>query len=243
MLTLNGRLQRLDATLPSHVRHHPTPTYVTPKFKTRHLGVPDNFYTSRSRVDDVAELRLPDSILPKYSDLVYKIVLRGVALRAYLPFIPEDQRRCLFCPESETYQHLFVDCHYTSDVWSEFEPLFVCLGATIPDTLALRLFSQPTPSRRSFRAPCTQVWKILRACVWFQLWRVRNDRAFRSDLPLPSPLTTAARAAAIFRLHLHHLLRKDPDDGALVRLLLVWLTHDWARQHVVPGVIAAAAHP
>ncbi|KDO29774.1 hypothetical protein SPRG_04890 [Saprolegnia parasitica CBS 223.65] len=58
------------------------------------------------------------------------------------------------------------------------------------------------------------LWPVLRACVWFNVWRVRNDRVFRADLPLPSPWTIAVKAA-----HLHHSLVQEPEQLALRRLL------------------------
>ncbi|OQR97510.1 hypothetical protein ACHHYP_10901 [Achlya hypogyna] len=70
-----------------------------------------------------------------------------------------------------------------------------------------------------YQSPFNYVWSVLYSCVWFNVWRVRNDWTFRSDLPLPSPWTTAVKAALTAKLHRCHSLVHDPGQPCLLRLL------------------------
>ncbi|OQR90721.1 hypothetical protein ACHHYP_05299, partial [Achlya hypogyna] len=54
---------------------------------------------------------------------------------------------------------------------------------TLPPTLSGYLFPTLKTANNINQAAFRYLWLVLRACVWFNVWRVRNDRAFRADLP------------------------------------------------------------
>ncbi|OQR97499.1 hypothetical protein ACHHYP_20508 [Achlya hypogyna] len=64
----------------------------------------------------VAELRLPEAILPKYADFVYKVALRAVKFRVRFHWLPRTQQDCLFCSKRETCDNFFVACDYIKDI-------------------------------------------------------------------------------------------------------------------------------
>ncbi|EQC39429.1 hypothetical protein SDRG_03632 [Saprolegnia diclina VS20] len=125
---------------------------------TRHLDIEGDIYKALAAVALAAELRLPDAIFPNST-----LICTDSADLVYL-----------FCPEHETYHHFLVDCSFIKDVGS------------LPTALSGYLYSTPTTASNMQRAVFRYRWPVLRACVWFNVWRVRNDRVFRADLPLPS---------------------------------------------------------
>ncbi|OQS05982.1 hypothetical protein THRCLA_20476 [Thraustotheca clavata] len=179
------------------------------------------------------ELRLPDAILPKYADFVYQVLLHAVKFCAHTHWLDRADQACLFCPELETYRHFLVDCDFIHDVWATLESVTAPLGVALPTTLVGILFSTPKTAHNSHQAAFGYLWPVLRACVWFNVWRVQNDRVFRSDLPLPSPWTIAIKAARVTQLHLHHSFVQDPEQPGLLQLLRLLAQHEWPRQHLV----------
>ncbi|OQR88448.1 hypothetical protein ACHHYP_06808, partial [Achlya hypogyna] len=164
LVNLNGSVGELHKASPAQARHRPKPPHTTPPLKTRHLKVADDFYSTRTNVDSAAALQLPDGVLPKYADLVYKIVLRALPVRAHMPFLTRGDKECSFCPHKETYAHLFVDSDFTRDVWSGYSEVFDTLGVTLPEVLGDLLFKTPrrpcgrfNPALTSFGPSCALV--------------------------------------------------------------------------------------
>ncbi|OQR85964.1 hypothetical protein ACHHYP_11133 [Achlya hypogyna] len=171
--------------------------------KTRHLGVPDDFYDDPKHVSTAASLRVAHGVLPKYADLVYKIVLRAVAVRSHMIFLDPHDQKCSFCSETETYQHLFVDCTFTRDTWSVWEVPLAKVGISLPSTIAAFVFDTPEAGCPMYQTAFNGVWPVQRACVWWHIWRERNNRTFRPDLPNTRPWTVSLRA-----VQLHDDLRR-----------------------------------
>ena len=226
----------LTQLTPAEARHSRAPPRTNFQLPTRHLDVDDDFYKTPAAVAAAAELRLPDAILPKYADFVYQVMLRAVKFRAHLHWLDRADQACLFCPEHETYSHFLVDCDFIKDVWSTLHAVTAPLGVVLPTTLSGYLYSTPKTASNMHRAAFRYLWPVLRACVWFNVWRVRNDRVFRADLPLPSPWTIAVKAARVAQMHLHHSLVQQPGQMALRRLLRLLAQHEWPRQHLVPRI-------
>ncbi|KDO22627.1 hypothetical protein SPRG_21109 [Saprolegnia parasitica CBS 223.65] len=196
--------QGYQAVDPDDARRRRAPPRTRLQLPTRHLGFDEDFYEAPAVVAAAAELRLPDAILPKYADFVYQVMLRAVKFRAHLHWLDRADQACLFCPAHETYRHFLVDCDFIKDVWSTLHAVTVPLGVTLPTTLSGYLYSTPKTASNMHQAAFRYLWPVLRACVWFNVWRVRNDRVFRADLPLPSPWTIAVKAARVAQLHVHH---------------------------------------
>ena len=125
--------------------------------------------------------------MPKYADFVYQVMLRAVKFRAHLHWLDRADQACLFCPEHETYSHFLVDCDFIQDVWNTLHAVTAPFGVFLPTTLSGYLYSTPKTASNMHQRAFRYLWPVLRACVWFNVWRVRNDRVFRTDLPLPSP--------------------------------------------------------
>ncbi|OQR86562.1 hypothetical protein ACHHYP_10410 [Achlya hypogyna] len=226
----------LTRTTPADARRSSAPSRPRPTLPTRHLDVADDYYDSPAAVAYAAELRMPAEILPKYADFVYQVALRAVKFRAHLHWLDRADQACLFCPEHETYRHFLVDCDFIKDVWATLHAVTAPLGVTLPRTLVAFLFSTPKTASNIHQAAFGSIWPVLRACVWFNVWRVRNDRVFRSDLPLPSPWTIATNAARVAQLHLHHSLVQEPEQPGLLRVLRLLAQHEWPRRHLVPQI-------
>ncbi|EQC40229.1 hypothetical protein SDRG_02877 [Saprolegnia diclina VS20] len=181
----------------------------------------------RSRVPPRTHFQLPIRHLDVDDDFHTAAFSRRLRCRA-----PTTRRHltlpsCLFCPEHETYRHFIVDCDFIKDVWSTLHAVMAPLGY---------LYSTPKTASDMHRAAFRYLWPVLRACVWFNVWRVRNDRVFRADLPLPSPWTIAVKAARVAQMHLHHSLVQNPGQIALCRLLRLLAQHEWPRQHLAPRI-------
>ncbi|OQR80845.1 hypothetical protein ACHHYP_17126 [Achlya hypogyna] len=86
---------------------------------TGHLLLPPDYYYDEANLAAAAALRQPVSIHPKYSDIVYRIVIGALALRSRLSRFMNTPPTCVFCSEVETYEHLFVNCCYLQDMWAE----------------------------------------------------------------------------------------------------------------------------
>ncbi|KDO29717.1 hypothetical protein SPRG_05666 [Saprolegnia parasitica CBS 223.65] len=129
----------------------------------------------------------------------------------------------------QLYQYLGRVIVPTSDQDTKFE--------AVPDVAVIfARYVLPLTASNMHQAAFRYLWPMLRACVWFNVWRVRNDRAFHSDLPLPSPWTIAVKAARVAQLHLHHSLVQEPEQPALRRLLRLLAQHEWPRRHLVPRI-------
>lgn len=238
LIKINNKIQPLATTTTAQARRNPTVMVDPPPLKTSHLGATVDFYDNLDNVAAAASLRQPDGILPKLADFVYKVVLRAIPLRGSLPFLHPGERRCSFCPKDETYRHFFVDCVYVKDVWATIGAVLEPLGVLLPSTLKGFLFDTLKTTYLLYQGAFNQIWPIIRACVWFHIWRVRNDRTFRPDLPTPSPWSTALRAARLIQLHLHHSVLQDPDQPDLLRLLRLLQRYEWPRDHVVPASVS-----
>ncbi len=206
LVRLHDATKLLTQMTPAEARRSLAPPRTRLQLPTRHLEVDDDFYKAPAVVASAAELRLPDAILPKYADFVYQVMLRAVKFRAHLHWLDRASQACLFCPEHETYSHFLVDCDFIQDVWNTLHAAMAPLGVTLPTTLSGYLYSTPKTASNMHQRAFRYLWPVLRACVWFNVWRVRNDRVFRTDLPLPSPWTIAVKAARVAQLHLHHSL-------------------------------------
>ncbi|OQR87928.1 hypothetical protein ACHHYP_07832 [Achlya hypogyna] len=236
LVRLHNATKLLTQMTPAEARRSRAPPRTRFQLPTRHLEVDDDFYKAPAAVAAAADLRLPDAILPKYADFVYQVMLRAVKFRAHLHWLDRANQACLFCLERETYSHFLVDCTFIQDVWNTLHAAMAPLGVTLPTTLSGYLYSTPKTASNMHQRAFRYLWPVLRACVWFNVWRVRNDRVFRADLPLPSPRTIAVKAARVAQLHLHHSLIQNPGQTALRHLLRVLAQHEWPRLHLVPQI-------
>ncbi|KDO18797.1 hypothetical protein SPRG_15922 [Saprolegnia parasitica CBS 223.65] len=96
-------------------------------------------------------------------------------------------------------------------------------GCWVATTISLPMQLVAIEASSSNRQP--YLWPVLRACVWFNVWRVWNDRNFR-----------AVKAARVAQLHLHHSLVQEAEQPALRRLLRLIAQHEWPRRHLVPRI-------
>ncbi|OQR83704.1 hypothetical protein ACHHYP_14387 [Achlya hypogyna] len=175
-----------------------------------------------------ASLHQPITIHPKYSDFVNKVLLGGLALRGRLCSIMPVALTCLFCEESETHQHLLVDCF-------SIRPLLEALGIRLPATLATFLFDEP--KMLAYHTQLGQIiWPTLRAAVWFSVWKERNNRIFRPDMKHTHAAAIGHRAATVVRWHLRHWHDQDDSDEQLLRHSAAALAaKDWPRDNIIPA--------
>ncbi|EQC32706.1 hypothetical protein SDRG_09679 [Saprolegnia diclina VS20] len=169
------------------------------------------------------------------SGIKHIFIVRGCAL---VPTAPLNNVFDCACEAPKTYRvEIYEDAaRHIQDVWSTLRAVTAPLGVVLPTTLSGYLYSTPKTASNMHRAAFRYLWPVLRACVWFNVWRVRNDRVFRADLPLPSPWTIAVKAARVAQMHLHHSLVHNPGKMALRRLLRLLAQHEWPRQHLVPRI-------
>ncbi|OQR88908.1 hypothetical protein ACHHYP_20284 [Achlya hypogyna] len=236
LATADAAATAADSTQPTV----PLPRVAACPLPTAHLQLPEVFYSSAGNIALVAELLLPEHILPKYSDFIYRVVVGAVPVRARLGFLPADQRDFVFCDAFETLEHLLLRCTFTRDVWVGLEPLISVLEIELPTTLHRLLFEPLRTRLRHRRRGVALLWPILRACVLYTIWLARNDKVFRPDTLDVSPLAAAHRAAHLVRLHLHHLLLNSA-DGTLFRLVHALCAEVWTRTFIVPtGALTAS---
>ncbi|WMV24991.1 hypothetical protein MTR67_018376 [Solanum verrucosum] len=92
--------------------------------------------------------------------------------------------RCFFCEiETETTNHLFLHCRVTQKLWQVF--------------LNLRGISWSMPRHTSDFLACwnregntschKERWNIVPACIWWTIWKERNQRCFENkSIPFQS---------------------------------------------------------
>ncbi|OQR85138.1 hypothetical protein ACHHYP_12239 [Achlya hypogyna] len=143
----------------------------------------------------------------------------------------------------ETCTHLLIDCPFTQDVWNLFTAALSAFGFSYPTSLQACLFDIPRLQRRWQCLCFDQVWPIVRACIWFTLWKARNDVIFCQDrTPAASEAVAlkatseavALKATFAVKKRLQHLVLQDPEDHSLLRFLLALEQNAWARAHLVP---------
>ncbi|KAF0688998.1 Aste57867_19498 [Aphanomyces stellatus] len=96
------------------------PSTDLPLIPTRHLNLPDDFYSNPKRVKQFCAFRQPEHILPRYGEFIVKLVLRAHAMQ-YLFQFQDPQPRCVFCGANETYQHILFACPFGQSVWQPFK--------------------------------------------------------------------------------------------------------------------------
>nr|AIG56300.1 secreted protein [Achlya hypogyna] len=232
-LRLGERVTLLATATPSQAsRRSMIPLAV--QLPTSHLGLPDDFYSNPDHTDVVVALRLPDNVLPKFADFVYRVVIRAIPLRSRLHYLGDQT--CVLCTMEarETYLHFLIDCPFVQSVWAVYEAALADVGFKCPTSLQNFIFKTPHLRRPWQRAAFDSLWPILRACIWFTIWKRRNDAVFRPHIRLDSPTAVAAKAAFAIQVHVQHLLANDPDNPLLIRLLLALRRNDWARTHLTP---------
>jgi hypothetical protein len=136
----------------------------------------------------------------------------------------------------ETYRHFFVDCPFVQNVWANYATALHDVGFVRPTSLHDFLVVTPPLRRRWQRIGVELVWPILRGCLWFTLWKCRNDVVFcpTGTFRQATAQMAASKAAFVIKIHLQHLLLSEPDNQSLVRLLLTLHKNDWAQAHLVP---------
>ncbi|WMV49660.1 hypothetical protein MTR67_043045 [Solanum verrucosum] len=92
--------------------------------------------------------------------------------------------RCFFCErEIETTKHLFIHCRVTEKLWQVF--------------FNLRGINWSMPRHTSEALTCwnregnmsghKERWKIVPVCIWWTIWRERNQRCFENkSIPIQS---------------------------------------------------------
>ncbi|OQR88031.1 hypothetical protein ACHHYP_07690 [Achlya hypogyna] len=201
---------------------------------TAQINVANDFYNDPDNLAAAAGLWLPTHVLLKFSDFVYRVLIRGVAMRSQLHYL--EDKTCVLCNtgDLETYTHLQIDCPFTQDVWNLFTAALSAFGFSYPTSLQACLFDTPRLQRRWQCLCFDQVWPMVRACIWFTLWKARNDVIFRQNR---TPAPVALKAAFAVKIHLQHLVLQDPEDHMLLRFLLSLEQNVWARAHLVPRCV------
>jgi exonuclease III len=215
---------------------HPPPSQLLP---TKHLGLPQDFYTNQRRIQQLSHMRQPPHILPRYSDFIYKTLLRANAMQSLFQFL-DPKPRCTFCGGNETYMHFLFTCPFMSSTWRPFKAIQATLQCSFPRNAFELFFQAPPPADPCYSRGYFHIWPIVRACVYYQVWLQRNDRTFRPDLPFKTPLQVAIQAANLVKLHLDHLLRglTIKKGHTKVFTVLRLLSQDaWLMQYMIPASV------
>ncbi|OQR96445.1 hypothetical protein ACHHYP_15814 [Achlya hypogyna] len=202
-----------------------------------HINVANDFYEDRENIAAAVGLWLPTHALPKFSDCVYRVLIQGVAMRSELHYL--EDKTCVLCNKGnrETYTHLLIDCPFTQDIWNLFTAALRAFGFSYPTSLQACLFDTPRLQRRWQCLCFDQVWPIVRACIWFTLYKARNDVIFRQDRTPATSEAVALKAAFVVKIHLQHLEFQDSEDHSLLRFLLALEQNVWARANLVPRCV------
>jgi len=85
--------------------------------------------------------------------------------------------RCFFCEaETETVNHLFLHCKVTEKLWQWFINLRGIRWAMPRHTVeALACWN-----RDGNQSGHKERWKIVPACIWWTIWKERNQRCFEN---------------------------------------------------------------
>ncbi|OQR80674.1 hypothetical protein ACHHYP_17329 [Achlya hypogyna] len=132
---------------------------------TRHLGLPDDYYSSPDIVALAAALRLPPYALPKFFDFVYRVVIGAIPLRAQLYHL--EDKTCALCRSMarETFLHIFIDCQFVQNVWAIYKAAIGEVGLECPHSLQDFVFTTPRLRHPWQRAGLDSIRPILRTCI------------------------------------------------------------------------------
>ncbi|KAF0712396.1 hypothetical protein As57867_004830, partial [Aphanomyces stellatus] len=229
----------LTAASSKSAKIKPPPAAILSLIPTRHLNLPDDFYSDPRRAKQLCTYRHPEHILPRYGEFIFKVLVCAHAMQ-YLFQFRDSQPRCVFCDANETYQHYLFACPFGQSVWQPFKQIQRILQCSFPRNAVELLFETPKPSDRFYIRGFRKVWPIVRACVYYQIWLQRNDRTFRVDLTSKAPMEIAIHAACLVKLHLAQLLQVLPLKKGYVKVfnLLKQLSRDpWLKQHLIPDAV------
>ncbi|KAH9118819.1 hypothetical protein AeMF1_008212, partial [Aphanomyces euteiches] len=172
---------------------------------TKHLNLPSNFYEDPKRLAQLATYLQPDHILPRYGEFIFKTLFRANAMQ-YLFQYQDPKPTCVFCRVNETYEHFLFSCGYGQSVWYYFKAIQRLPERSFPSTCLEMFYETPKPADGYYFRGYLKIWRIVRACVYYQIWLQRADRTFRPDLTAKSPMEVAIHAASLIKLHLQQLL-------------------------------------
>ena len=207
---------------------------------TKHLHLAPDFYEDPDRLRQLAALRQPPHILPKYSDFIFKLAIRANALQYLFYYLQDDKHQCIFCNGNETHDHFLFDCPNTKAVLKPFKQISRKLQCPFPNNPTQVFFDTPLPQNPKLHRGYNILWSILRPCIYYTIWLNRNDQTFRPDLPKKPPDTIAIQAANITRLHISRLFQipgqhKKPKE---LRIIFASLkTIPWISEHLIPKSI------
>ena len=83
--------------------------------------------------------------------------------------------RCFLCEEqAETVNHLFLHCKWTDQLWRIFSSLRKIIWVK-PRNIAQLLNCQINIGNTTIKE---ERWRIVPACIWWTVWKERNQRCF-----------------------------------------------------------------
>ena len=85
--------------------------------------------------------------------------------------------RCSLCgKDTETVKHLFLHSNFTAQLWQIFLNVRG-ISWSMPSKIDETLFSW---EEAAVEATNRERWRIVPACIWWTIWRERNDRCFEN---------------------------------------------------------------
>ncbi|KAF0718751.1 Aste57867_1506 [Aphanomyces stellatus] len=109
-----SRADLVDASVIQVGKDQTPPAIIVSLIPTRHLNLPDDFYSDPRRAKQLCTYRHPEHILPRYGEFIFKLLLRAHTMQ-YLFQFRDPQPRCVFCGANETYQHYLFATYY--QIW------------------------------------------------------------------------------------------------------------------------------
>ncbi|WMV20535.1 hypothetical protein MTR67_013920, partial [Solanum verrucosum] len=86
--------------------------------------------------------------------------------------------KCYMCgEESETINHFFLHCKLTGQLWRIFLNLKGIMWVMPRDTLEVL----ECWNKYSTQSEQKERWKIIPACIWWTVWKERNQRCFEDN--------------------------------------------------------------
>ncbi|KAF0690558.1 Aste57867_18045 [Aphanomyces stellatus] len=217
----------LTTTSSKSAKINPPPVAILSLIPTRHLNLPDDYYSDPRRAKQLCTYRHPEHILPRYGEFIFKLLLRAHAMQYMFQF-RDPQPSCVFCGANETYQNYLFACPFGKAVWQLFKQIQRILQGSFPRNAVELLFESPKPSDKYY----------IRG--FLKIWLQRNDRTFRVDLTSKAPMEIAIDAACLVKLHLAQLLQDLLLKKGYVKVfnLPKQLRRDpWLQQHLIPDVV------